>query len=181
MEIRRATPEDHAGILELQAANYLGNLAAAQRRSGFLSAEFTPAQVAAMAEDLGIVVASEDDRIVGYLCLQRADQSPLPAVVETMVRCCRTASYRGTTLAQARLFVYGPVCIDRSHRGRGLLRGLYGAVRTGVAGRFEFGVTLVSQDNPHSLRAHVHGLGMVEAARFEHGGGSYHLLVFDCR
>ena len=181
MNIRRATPEDYAGILELQAANYLENLTAEEREAGFLSVQFTPAQIAAMAEDLGIVIAREGNRIVGCLCVHRAELAPLPPVVEAMLRCCRAAVYGGRILADARLFVYGPVCIDRLHRGRGVLRKLYGALAAEVAGTFEFGVTLVADNNPHSLRAHTDGLGMDDVARFEHGSQSYHLLAFDVR
>lgn len=47
-----------------------------------------------------------------------------------------------------------------------------------MAGEFEVGVTLVSDDNPHSLQAHIDGLGMDDVARFEHGGRQYHLLAF---
>ena len=181
VDIGRATLEDYPGILELQAANYLGNLTAQERQGGFLSAEFSSAQIAAMAADLGIVVARDGGRVVGYLCAHRADLSPLPPVVEAMLRCARAAAHRGRALAEARLFVYGPVCIERTQRGRGRLRMLYSALLAQVAGRFELGVTLVSRDNPHSLQAHVTGLGMDDVARFEHGGCRYHLLVFDCR
>jgi hypothetical protein len=178
MEIRRAAPEDYPGILELQSANYLENLAAEEREGGFLSAEFTLSQIATMAEDLGIVVASDGNRIVGYLCAHRADVAPLPPVVEAMLRCCRTATYRGQALADARLFVYGPVCLSRSHRGRGVLRDHFDALVAHVAGRFEYAVTLVADNNPHSLRAHMAGLGMDNIAQFDHGGQSYHLLAF---
>jgi AmpD protein len=122
VDIRRAVLADYPGILQLQAANYLGILTAAERSSGFLSAQFTPEQVAAMAADLGIIVASDDDRIVGYLCAHRADLAPVPPLIEAMFACAWTVVYRGNALAGARVFTYGPVCIDRAYRGRGLLR-----------------------------------------------------------
>ena len=179
MEIRRARTEDYAGILDLQAANYSGNLSPAQRAGGFLSAEFTPAQIAAIAQDLGIVVAAESGGIVGYLCAHRADIAPLPPVVEAMLRRCSTARYRERVLGETRLFVYGPVCIARDKRGGGLLRALYRALRASVAGRFDYGVTLVAEANPHSLRAHTQGLGMDDVGVFEHGERTYHLLAFE--
>lgn len=178
MEIGRAAPEDYAGILRLQAANYSENLSAQERQGGFLSAEFTPAQVAAMAEDLGIMVAREAGEVIGYLCAHRADLAPLPPVVEAMLRCCRSARHGHRRLGEARLFVYGPVCVARAQRGRGVLRALYRALVSGLAGRFDYGVTLVAEENPHSLRAHTQGLGMNDVARFEHDSRSYHVLAF---
>lgn len=178
MEIRRATPEDYAGILELQSANYLENLTEREREQGFLSAQFTQSQIAAMAGDLGIMVARDRGRVAGYACSHRLDLAPQPPLIEAMVRCCATASYQAKPLAGRRLFAYGPVCIARAQRGRGLLQGLYCALLAELAGRFEAGVTLVAENNPHSLHAHVDGLGMVKVGQFEHGGRGYHLLAF---
>jgi GNAT superfamily N-acetyltransferase len=178
MEIGRAAPDDCTGILALQSANYAGNLSTREAEQGFLSAEFTPAQLTAIAGNLGIFVARENGRVIGYLCAHEVTLAPLPPVVEAMLRCARTALCGESALAGARLFVYGPVCIARSHRGRGLARRLLGALQARVAGRYEFGVTLVASANPHSLAVHVDGLGMQDAALFEHAGRSYHLLVF---
>jgi hypothetical protein len=65
MEIVQATCADYPGILELQSANFVANLAAKERQGGFLSAEFTLSQLAAISEDLGILVACDGDRIIG--------------------------------------------------------------------------------------------------------------------
>jgi hypothetical protein len=59
-----------------------------------------------------------------------------------------------------------------------LLRGLYEAQRSDLAGEFEVGVAFVSRTNPNSLAAHVAGLGMVEAGDFEWIGNLYVILVF---
>jgi hypothetical protein len=59
-----------------------------------------------------------------------------------------------------------------------LLRGLYEAQRRDLAGRFDLGVAFVSRDNPHSLQAHVAGLGMTEVGDFELKGNVYVILAF---
>src|SRR5262245_7844259 len=181
MNIVRATRADYARILELQSANFVANPTAEERQGGFLSAEFTLSQVVAISEDLGILAALDGNRIIGYLCAHRPDLAPLPAVVEAMLRTCRTAAFGGRVIAETALFVYGPVCVARSHRGRGVLRRLYCGVLARLAGKFEVGVTLVSDDNPHSLQAHVAGLGMADVARFSHASRAYHLLAFAVR
>ena len=50
-------------------------------------------------------------------------------------------------------FVYGPVCVDRRFRGRGLLRGLYRTLLSAVADRFEIGVAFVAHER---RRGHAH-------------------------
>src|SRR5262245_9218496 len=71
------------------------------------------------------------------------------------------------------------VCIDRAYRRRGALRGLYEAQKQDLAGRFDVGVAFVSRSNPHSLAAHIAGLGMTEVGDFELLGNVYVILPFD--
>ncbi len=73
MEFRRATPHDFSAIQALQSANLVNALAAEDRQGGFLSAEFTRRQIAKMASDIGIIVAVDRLRIVGYVCGSQCD------------------------------------------------------------------------------------------------------------
>lgn len=178
VEFRRARPQDFSAILKIQSANYVGNLPAEERGEGFLSAEFTPGQVAEMAGDPGIIVAGDSGSVLGYLCNSRCDFNHQSPVLAKMLETFDSVEYEGKPLSSYKTFIYGPVCIDRPHRGRGLLRGLYEALKGEVAGRFEVGVAFVARNNPHSLRAHVAGLGMAEAGEFEVQGNVYVILAF---
>ena len=60
-------------IVQLNAANFIANLSEEELRDGFLSALFTMAQTAAMAEDLGTTVAVVDGQVAGFLCAFRND------------------------------------------------------------------------------------------------------------
>jgi len=70
------------------------------------------------------------------------------------------------------------VCIAREFRSRGLLRGLFKALKKSLADQFEIGVAFVSRSNPHSLQAHIDGLGMSEVGDFECGGNVYVVWPF---
>lgn len=178
VEFRRARPEDFAAILAIQSANYIANLRPEERGEGFLSAEFTPSQIAAMASDIGIFVAVDPANVLGYLCAFRRDFDHRSPVLAKMLETFPEARFNGQPLGSYESFVYGPVCIERRHRGRGLLRGLYEALLREVAGRFEIGVAFVARANPHSLRAHIRGLGMTEVGEFEVNGNAYVTLAF---
>jgi len=175
---RRAKPEDYPAILRLQTANYIANLSEEERTEGFLSAEFTPEQVAEMAEDLGIMVAVESGSIAGYLCAFRNEFNHGSPVLAKMFESYDRVQLDGKPLSSYKSYVYGPVCIDRDYRRRGLLHGLYQAQKKDLAGQFEAGVAFVSRDNPHSLQAHVAGLGMIEVGDFELRGRVYVILAF---
>ena len=178
MDFRRATPEDFSDILKLQATNFIGNLSTEDLTDGFLSAEFTYQQLSEISNDVALLVASDKGEVLGYLCACSCDyykQFPLPA---TMIRSFDSILYLGRPLSSYTLLIYGPVCIGKSHRGRGLLRGLYKALLGELSGKYEVGAAFVSKDNPHSLAAHVNGLGMASPGGFGFRGRNYDILAF---
>jgi hypothetical protein len=177
MEIDRATEKDYQGILELQSRYYIKNLGLKEQKDGFLSAEFSLSQIAAMAQDLGIAVAREGATVAGYMCASRADMTPRPPILDSMLKSLENVIFHGKRLSPTPMFVYGPVCIDEAHRGRGVLKGLFDRLKAPLVGRFEVGVAFVAADNPRSLRAHVGGLGMERVGRFEYDGNEYHVVA----
>jgi predicted GNAT superfamily acetyltransferase len=178
IEYRRAQADDYRPILDLQSANFIANLSADERKQGFLSALFSAEQTARIAEDLGTMVAIVDGRVAGFLCAFRNDFDTGSAVIAKMLQSYDRLSFESKRLSSFTSYIYGPVCIARESRGRGLLRGLYEAQKRNLAGRFEIGVAFVSRSNPHSLEAHVHGLGMSEAGDFTVNDNVYVALAF---
>ena len=178
IQYRRAKPDDYTAILDLQSANYIANLSEEEREQGFLSAQFTPEQTAQIAEDLGTMVALVEDQVAGFLCAFRKEFSTGSPVIAKMLEAYDRLIFAGRPLSAFNSYIYGPVCIGRGYRGRGLLRGLYEAQKKDLTGQFEIGVAFVSRDNPHSLSAHVAGLGMSEAGDFEVKGNVYATLAF---
>ncbi len=178
VKFRRATCQDYSAILRLQSANYIANLSPAERKEGFLSAEFTAEQVAQMAEDLGTTIAVVGNDVAGFLCAFRCEFNTGSPVIAKMLESYDLFQFEGKLLSSYRSYLYGPVCIGREYRGRGFLGGLYRAQLAEVAGQFEIGAAFVARNNPHSLQAHVNGLGMTKVGDFEVKGNRYALLAF---
>ena len=177
-EFRRAVPQDYPAILRLQRANYISNLSDEERKEGFLSAEFTPEQVAAMAEDLGTMLAMIENDVAGFVCAFRREFDTGSPVIGKMLECYDHLRFEGKPLSQYQSYLYGPVCIGREYRHHGLLRCLYQAQLKDLTGEFEVGAAFVARNNPHSLTAHVNGLGMTEVGDFEVKGNRYVILAF---
>jgi hypothetical protein len=178
VDFRRGTEADYPAILALQAANFVGNLSPKDRAGGFLSAQFTPEQVDEIAGDLGIFVAEDRGTVVGWLCSIDPASARGSAIVTEFLRKFKEVRFRDTLLCDQRPFIYGPVAVDRAYRGRGTLRGLYEALLRELPGRFDVGVSFVAENNPHSLAAHVAGLGMEPVGRFEWNGNGFLILAF---
>ena len=178
MNFRRAAQDDLSAILGLLEANLADNLSVEERKSGFLSAKFTRAQVAEMANDLGIIVADDGRGIVGFVCASPLEFNRQFPLLAAMLQHFDRLHYGGKPLSACPAFMYGPVCVDRSQRGKGLLRGLYERLLIEVTGKYDVGVAFVARGNPHSLRAHVDGLGMADVGEFEFGGRAYAIVAF---
>ena len=178
IEYRRALPPDYPAIVRLNAANFIANLAAEERADGFLSALLTLALRVAMAEALGTPVAVGEGMLVGFLRDFRNDLDHGSPVVARMIESYDRFRFDGKLLSSYNTYAYGPVCIDRAFRRKGLLRGLYEAQKRELAGRFEVGVALIARNNPHSLQAHVAGLGMTEVGDFEVNGNTFATVAF---
>ena len=145
---------------------------------GFLSARLDADQIMAIAKDLAVIVATQDERLAGYLCAARSALSArIPVVAAMLAQLPRTA-FLGRALSAQRHFVYGPVCVAATWRGRGVLRGMYAALRAEIAGDFDAGVLFVAKDNPHSLHAHADGLGMTLVGDFVFAERGYWILAF---
>ena len=175
---RKAVPADYPAIVQLNRENFIANLTEDARRDGFLSAVFTLEQTAAMAEDLGTTVAIVDNQLAGFLCAFRNEFPHGSPVVAKMIESYDRMSFAGKLLSEYETYAYGPVCIDRAHRRKGLLRGLYEEQRRELAARFEVGVALIARSNQHSLEAHIAGLGMTDVGTFEVNSNQFATVAF---
>jgi hypothetical protein len=112
------------------------------------------------------------------LCAFRREFDHGSSVIAKMLESYEQARFEAKPLSAFNSYIYGPVCIAREYRRRGLLRGLYEFQKRDLAGRFDVGVALVSHNNPHSMQAHIGGLGMTLAGEFELNGNVFAILAF---
>ena len=178
MMFRRVRESDYPALLELQEANLRDNLSEVERSQGFLSARFSREQFAAMDQDVAVIVATLDGVIAGYLCGSSVEFNRRFALLAAMIERYPHVTLYGRPLGSYASFVYGPACVDRQFRGRGVLRGLYRTLLQEAAEQYAVGVAFVAQDNAHSLSAHVQGLGMLDVGSFDFDARRYRILAF---
>jgi predicted GNAT superfamily acetyltransferase len=164
--------------LRIQSASFVGNLTPEQRARGFLSAEYTAEELARMAEDVAVLVAAEGAQVLAFVCAYSTTLGAQFPIVARMAARFGEIDFRGRRLAQWRVLVYGPVCVDPAARGRGAVRGLFEQLKREVAGSFDVGTALVAEDNPHSMHVHVARLGMTPVGEFDYRGKRFTILAF---
>lgn len=175
LNYRKAEDEDFDGIYELQNENFVGNLGEGDRQDGFLSISFSVKQFREMAEPQnGItVVARTHDRVVGYLSAQTCAYNlriPIPAMlVETFEK-----TYPEIDLEKT--LVCGPICVSKDFRGQGILERMYCMLAESAEGKYATAITMISKNNPRSLKAHEIKLGMKDSGSFIFEGKEFQTL-----
>jgi len=159
VNIGQATAADLDGILDLQAANQL-------ERGGMLSASLSRSQIAEMIAARPLIVARRRGRVVAFLLTSARELNDERPIIRAMLE-----AYPGSADA----YIYGPICVDETERGRGLAQAMFAELRRLEPGRE--GVLFIRRDNPASLQAHTR-MGMREVAGFAFGGIDHAILSF---
>jgi predicted GNAT superfamily acetyltransferase len=160
IEIAIARESDLDGILELQAANQIGN-------GGALSASLSREQLQLIMSEMPLLVARREHNVVGFLiCSTREATTDIPIIVAML----------DAYPSRARdAYVYGPICVDVKERGKGLAQLLFEELRRQLPGRE--GVLFIRRDNEASIRSH-RKMGMREVASFSYGGAEHSVLSY---
>ena len=153
-EIALAIPDDISGILALQEPNLPdsgGSLSVRQNADWFKHAML----------EMPLIVARSDGQIVGYLVVTSlAAKSHIP-IIQAMLRSFSTPPD---------CYLYGPVCVAETERGKGLAGALFEVLRSHMGNRTA--MTFVRTDNAPSLQAH-RKMGMRDLGTFGHEGVPY--------
>jgi predicted N-acetyltransferase YhbS len=179
IQCRKATPVDFEGILRLQQQNLLSTLRGEDLSQGFLTIELTREQLHKINSELGIFVAIQGEKVIGYLMAESLEFAVGSPLIAHLLNRLKEIVFNDVPLSSRRMFVYGPVCIDREHRGRRVLEELFKVMLQAVREHYDVGVAFVSVLNPRSFHAHTNKIGMVMIDEFEFNGQKYWTLVFE--
>jgi len=146
-EIALATLEDIPGIITLQDPNVID-------RGGGLSVRQTADWFKRSMLEMPIIVSRHDGKVVGYVLSTSLAAKSHVVIVQAMLR---------SFPAPSDCYLYGPVCVDTTERGKGLAGMMFEELRTRLPGRPA--MTFVRADNAPSLRAH-RKMGMRELGSF---------------
>ena len=158
-DITLATPDDIPGMLALQDANL-------PDKGGSLSVRLTEDWFRDTILEKSIVVARCNSKVIGYVMGTALEANAHIAIIQAMLR-----AYP----ASPDCYLYGPICVAKSERGKGLARALFEQLRSLIPGRPA--MLFVRADNPSSLQAH-RKMGMRELGTFDNEGVRYMALTY---
>jgi hypothetical protein len=180
MTFKIAKTEDIEGILKLHNKYQINHIKEEDKKDGFVTTPFTKEQLKDIIQkEQGIFIAIKDNKVVGYVMSASWKYWSAWPMFEFMMKDLPTLSYLGQTLTIDNSYQYGPVCIDKSVRGTGLLEKLFDFALESMSKRYPILVTFVNKINPRSYEAHKRKLGLDTIQEFEFNGNQYYEMVYD--
>ncbi len=167
-------------VLELQGKYHIASVKEEDRPGGFVTTLITKAQLTSLIGDEGgLFVVRQDGVLVAYaMAASWSFWLQWPIFVH-MVKGLHELEFLGLRLSTENSYQYGPVCVDKSVRGSGVLARLFDFSRAKMAGRYAILVTFINKINARSFAAHTRKLGLQVMQEFEFNGNQYYELVYD--
>ena len=180
MEFRIAQLSDIPATLALHAKYQLDTIAESDKKDGFVTTAFTEQQLTDLIhQEQGLFIAVEGDKVLAYVMAASWSFWSIWPMFAHMVKDLPNLTYLGQKLSVDNSYQYGPVCIDKSVRGSGMLEKIFDFARSEMALRYPILVTFINKINPRSFAAHTEKLGLTVIQEFEFNNNQYYELVYD--
>jgi len=180
MKLKVAERSDIDKVLELHYKYQIDSIAEEDKKDGFVTTPFTKEQLTDLIDkEQGLFIAINDNSVVAYVMAaswQFWSQWPM---FEHMIKDLHNLEYLGLTLSVDNSYQYGPICIDKSVRGSGILEKIFDFAREQMSKRYPILVTFINKINPRSYEAHTRKLGLEVIQEFDFNNNNYYELVYD--
>jgi hypothetical protein len=180
LQIKIATIDDIDNVLELHYRYQIDSIEPEDKKDGFVTTPFTKEQLIKLInEEQGLFIALKDDKVVAYVMSASWEFCSQWDIFKFMIKDLPNLEYMGQKLSIENSYQYGPVCIDKSVRGSGVLELIFDFARENMAKRYPILVTFINKINPRSFQAHTKKLGLEVIKEFEYNSNNYYELVYD--
>lgn len=174
IEIERSDANDRAEILALMIQARGDDLSDDERaRRGFVQGQMNEAMLSEFQSGTGVFVARDGAALVGF-CMTSIPGMAKGGPPRELVRAVTEAL---PEVSLDKIFLYGPVAVDRRYQGQGILTRLLLHACTELRARFELGALFVENSNRKSLAVHRH-YRMDERAVFVFNDRQYVAFTF---
>ena len=180
MLLKVAELSDIDDVLELHYKYQVDSIKEEDKKDGFVTTPFTKEQLTNLVkEEQGLFIAKIDDKVVAYVMAASWQFWSYWPMFKFMIEELPKLEYLGQKLSVDNSYQYGPVCIDKSVRGKQVLERIFEYSRFHMAKRFPILVTFINKINPRSYEAHKRKLGLDIIHNFEFNDQHYYELAYD--
>ena len=178
MELNVAALSDIDAVLELHYKYQVDSIAEDSKKDGFVTTAFTKVELTGLVvKEQGLFIATVDGRVVAYvMAASWAFWSAWP-LFEFMIQDLPNLKYRGQMLSTKNSYQYGPICVDGSVRGSGVLEKTFEFAKAAMSKKYPILITFVNKVNTRSYEAHTRKLGLDVIQTFEFNQNHYHEMA----
>src|SRR5579872_3518529 len=131
MRIKRVSDKQEVlDIKRLQSENLKANLTPEEmQQEGFLTADYTLDFLEALNAIEPSIIAVDDDKVVGYALVVTKKSIGHHALLDDLFHQADRFTFNGDELNGADYVLVGQLCVAKTHRGRGVVQGMYALYR----------------------------------------------------
>jgi hypothetical protein len=178
MKLQIAKSSDIDDVLNLHYKYQVDSIANKDKADGFVTTPFTKEQMTDLInKENGLFIAKNDDAVVAYVMAASWEFWSKWPMFEFMIKDLPNLEYNGHKLNTENSYQYGPICIDKSVRGTGVLEKIFDYAKNRMSARFPVLVTFVNKSNERSYQAHKRKLGLDVIQEFEFNGNHYYEMA----
>jgi Leu/Phe-tRNA-protein transferase len=180
MQFKIAELSDIDATLKLHMKYQVDHIAEEDKADGFVTTAFTYEEMEKLiTQEQGLFIAVNEEAVLGYVMAASWDFWSKWEMFRFMIADLPNLTYLDQQLSTENSYQYGPVCVDKSVRGSGILECLFDLAREEMAKRFPILVTFVNKKNPRSYQAHKRKLGLTVLKEFVYNNNEYYEFVYD--
>ena len=136
--IKLATKEDLNDIIRLQQINLAKNISTEEKeKNGFVSVETEFDLLKEIADEEGITLAKDKDKVIGYLMPMTVKHGEKISLLKPFIERFENITFEGKPLHEYKYCILGQVCIDKEYRGKGVLEKLYQELENRLANKYD--------------------------------------------
>lgn len=180
MKYRIAELSDIPNVLKLHFKYQVDSIQEEDKKDGFVTTPFTAEQLTDLIQkEKGLFIGIDNEKVLAYVMAASWEFWSVWPMFAHMIKDLPNLNYLGQTLNVENSYQYGPICIDKSMRGTGVLEGIFDFAREEMAKRYPILITFVNKINSRSYDAHTRKLGLEVIQEYVFNNNSYYELAYD--
>lgn len=172
---------DIQGVLALQDLYLVTNLSEEEKAFGFVTTPFTVQQLTEVIQKEELFLAKDNNKIIAYIFAgswEFFNQWPIFNYMNSLFPKLTFLDFKITTTNS---FQYGPICIHKNYRGKGLITSLFELMRINLSQKYPLSLTFINKINIPSTKAHTEKLKWTIIGDFQFNTNDYYILAYDMK
>ena len=178
VQLKVADTTDIEATLELHRKYQIDSIAEEDKKDGFVTTNFSRKELTDLVErEQGLFIAIKEGKVVAYAMAASWEFWSAWPMYSYMIKELPKSDYKSVRLTTDNSYQYGPICVDKSVRGSGVLEQLFSFAKKKMSERFPILVTFVNKVNARSYAAHSRKLGLDVIREFEFNNNRYYEMA----